>query len=447
MKNNEFQCSLPLISGCKTEFHFDTPNSTTDAGVLILAAVEKRVGIIRRIADAIVDPRNQKKITHSQETLLAQRVYQIAMGYEDTNDADALRKDSAFLNAAGKHPLEEEELSSQPTQNRLENRVTISDLLRISDVFLDIYTESFDTAPKSIIIDMDPTAVHNFGDQQLTFFNGYEDEYCMMPFHVYDGVSGKIITTLIRPGKTPSDTEILWVLNRIVKKLKAAFPKTTLVFRADGHHSKPRVFKWLETRKIHYVVGLPTNPKLVKQFDHVAKRALSLFEKTGVPQRCFASGKYAAGSWEKTYRRVVCRAIVDQQGRVDLRFVVTSLGDFGATKLYENLYCQRGNCERFIKEHKNDLQSDRLSCNKATANQFRLFLHSAAYVLMHELRSNFLKGSELAAAQFGTIRLKLLKAAASAEIKKRKIIFHLPVHFPLKSLFENVVERLQPLKV
>lgn len=446
MKNNQFQCSLPLISGCHTEFHFDTPNSTTDTGVLLLSAVEKQMGIIRRIADAIVDTRNQKRISHTQESMLAQRIYQISMGYEDTNDADALRKDTAFLNATGRHPLTEPELSSQPTLTRLENRITCMDLLRISDVFLDCYIESNDTPPKSIFIDMDPTAIHNYGDQQLSFFNNYEGEYCMMQFHVYDGVTGQILTTLIRPGKTLRDTEILWVLNRIVKKLKAVFPKTTLVFRADGHHSKPRVFKWLEKRNIHYVVGLPQNNKLTVQFNHVAKLALSRFKKTGHPQRCFASGKYAAGSWEKIFRRVVCRAIVDQDGRVDLRFVTTFLGNIGAPKLYENIYCQRGNCERFIKEHKNDLLSDRLSCNKATANQFRLFLHSAAYMLLHTLRSNFLKDSALSSSQFGTIRMKLLKVAATVEIKKRKFLFHLPAHFPMRELFETVVERLKPIR-
>lgn len=317
---------------------------------------------------------------------------------------------------------------------RLENQITRKDLVRLGYALGDIFLDSFAAPPEAIVIDMDPTAVHGYGAQQLLLFNKYEDEYCLMPFHVYDGLTGKLITAVIRPGKTPSAGEILTVLKRIVKQIRARFPKTMLIFRADSHHCKPEVHAWCDVNRVKFIVGLSQNKALNRQFDFAVEQAKLKYRRLRSPCRVFASGYYAAGTWAKP-RRVICRVVIDAGGNVDIRYIVTSFEQTGAKYLYDEIYCDRGNAERFIKEHKVGLKSDRASCYKATANQFRLFLHSAAYMLMHALRERMLAGTELADAQFDTIRLRLLKCAARVEVSVRRIIFHLPQHFPLKNVY------------
>ena len=441
MKNTVMQTRLTLPNSQKNflEFRFDSPAETSDTGVTLLSAVASKIGIIQNLASSIRDDRDQSKIDHTIESIIAQRVFQIGMGYEDANDADRLRHDAGFRTSISgdKSAL----LASQPTLSRLENSVTKRDLIRMGYALVYTFIKSYSKMPKMIVLDMDPTAAYCYGDQQLSLFNRYEDEYCLAPFHVYDGLTGKLITTIIRPGKTPKANEIIAVLKRLVKRIQSAFPKTILMFRADGHHCKPEVLDWLEKHSVEYIIGLPQNSVLNRQFAFCSDQAKSASKQKKKPLRNYASGLYGAQTWSRK-RRVISRALVGISGEVDMRYVVTSMKEARAKYLYEAVYCARGNCERFIKEHKVDLMSDRMSCNKATANQFRLFLHSAAYMIFHELRSNLLKGTELATAQFSTIRLRLLKIAARIEFKGRKTVFHLPEHFPKKEIFEKAVSIL-----
>ena len=429
------QLEFQAIKAIKVEAKFDTPEMTTDFGALLLRQVENETSIISNFSSAINDCRHQSYIDHSVNEIISQRVYQICQGYEDADDCDHFRADAAFKVAVGRHPGKDGDLASQPTMCRLENNILVKDLLKSGYALIDNFLNSYATSPEAIVIDMDPSASHCHGAQQLALFNAHEDEYCLMPFYVYDGLTGKLITTVIRPGKTPLVHEIIAVLKRIVRKISERFPKTKLIFRADGHHSKPQVHAWCESHNADFIIGQGQNKVILRQFAFAEEQARKKFQNNGKKAcRVFASGYYQAGTWEKP-RRIICRVIVNELGTVDTRFIVTSFDKIGAKYLYDTVYCGRGNAELYIKDQKVALKSDRTSCNKATANQFRLFLHSAAYQLMHALRENLLKDSKMATAQFDTIRLRLLKVAAQVEVMKTKISFHLPEHFPLKEIY------------
>lgn len=303
----------------------------------------------------------------------------------------------------------------------------------------DNFLESFEEAPQMIVIDMDPTAHLVYGQQQLGLFNTHVGDTCLMPFHVYDGLTGRLITTVIRPGKTPGADEILVLLKGIVKKIRGRFGQTKLMFRADSHHTKPQVMDWMEQNEVGWITGLAPNKALNKQFALVIQEARRAYERNAQegygdkPVRRFASGWYEAGSWREA-RRVICRVIAGPNG-YDTRYVVTSYEQASAKYLYETVYCGRGKAELYIKEHKLGLESDRSACQSAMANQFRLFLHSLAYQIMHAFREKVLQGSELANASFAQIRIKLLKVAGRVRRLKTRIRFHLPLTFGYKHLF------------
>ncbi len=433
------QIEFSALKSKKITAVFDEPSMSTDGGLLFLREALQRNDIIDRIAAVIPDKRHVSYIDHQLRELLVQRVAQIACGYEDANDCNGMRHDPVLKMAAGRLP-EDDPLGAQPTMTRLENSVKSTDLLRIGEVFVDHFIDSFESAPEAVVIDIDPTADYVHGQQQLAFFNNYEKEYCFMPFHVYDGVTGKLITTTLRPGKTPTASEIKSLLKRIEKRLRKAWPHTKLIMRGDSHHTKPVIMDWMENVGMHFITGLPPNSRLNEMFADTLKRAEKRFELFGEKVTMFASDYYAAHTWSRP-RRVVCRVIVSKQG-TDVRYIVASFTSASAKYLYETVYSGRGRMELMIKDHKNGLKSDRTSCHKRQANQFRLFLHSAAYVLLHWIRENMLKGSELANAQFDTIRLKLLKLGARVEVKKTLIRLHLPQGCPVQDVMIRAMRML-----
>lgn len=426
------QIEFAPLNGKKVVGRFDESMVSSDAGVMYLREVDLRRGLIDRLVTAVFDRRRRSHVSHEMGELFRQRVYQIACGYEDADDCDHFRGDPAFKAAVGRDPRDDPDMASQPTMSRLENAMTARDLIRLGYGFVDEFIDSYQAPPECIVLDMDPTADAVHGNQQLALFNAFEDEYCFMPFHVYEGISGKFITTLLRPGKTPTAAEIISVLKRIVRRIRAAWPATHLVFRADSHHTKPEVMDWLEARGLGFATGVSKNARLDEMFATTIARAEAKFTRRGRPVREYGSTYYAAKSWSRL-RRVICRVLVTDQG-TDVRYIVTSFEHAGARYLYETVYCGRCRMELMIKDHKVGLKSDRTSCTAKEANQFRLFLHSAAYVLMHALRENLLTGTELATAQFDTIRLRLLKIGARVEVLKTRIRFHLPQSYPLQPL-------------
>lgn len=438
------QLQFTSIGRTRVEAIFDEPELSSDGGALLLREAAEANGILEAMAAVIRDDRDQAHVRHTLKQLLTQRTVQICQGYEDANDCDTMRSDAALMVAAGKTPGEAP-LASQPTMTRLENSVGLRDLIGLFYVFIDNFLESYAEAPESMIIDVDPTPNRVYGDQQLALFNAHYDDYCLMPFHVYEGLTGRLITTVIRPGKTPSKEEIIALLKRITRRIRQRFPETTLVFRADSHHTKPEVMDWLERNDVRYVTGMATNAVLRRQVQGLVERAAAIQHDEWRTFRVFHSFCYQAKSWSKA-RRIVARVEATALG-TDVRFIVTDMEVIGAKFLYEKVYCDRGNAELMIKEHKCFLNSSRTSCTSAEANQFRLYLHSAAYVIMHGLRETALKGTHLANATFQTIRLRLLKVAARVQVGRTFVRFHMPAGCPDASLFARVARMASALRV
>jgi hypothetical protein len=426
------QLEFTPVGGVRLQAVFDEPELSSDGGVLLVREAAEVNGIIDAMAAVIRDERSQVYVKHTLHEILTQRVVQICHGYEDANDCDKLRDDVAFKAAAG-HAPSDPSLASQPTVSRLENSVGLRDLLRLFYVFVDNFIDSYESAPECIVIDIDPTANRVYGDQQLALFNAHYDEYCLMPFHVYEGLTGRLIATVVRPGKTPTKEEIIALLKRIVRRIRARFSNTTIVVRGDSHHTKPAVLDWLEANDVRYVLGMAVNAVLCREAQEARDYVRRVQREDWRPCRRFHSFGYAAGSWSRP-RRIVARVEATANG-TDTRFIVTDMERVGAKFLYEKVYCDRGNAELMIKEHKCFLKSSRTSCNTAEANQFRLYLHSAAYVVMHGLRSTLLKGTEMASATFDTIRLRLLKVAARVQVAKTFVRFHMPISCPVACLF------------
>jgi hypothetical protein len=430
------QLSFRSLGATRVQAIFDEPDLSSDGGALLLREAADANGIIDAMAAVLRDDRSQAHVKHAQRDQMMQRTVQICHGYEDANDCDTMREDSVLKVATGRRP-DAGTLASQPTMTRLENSVGLRDLIRLFYVFLDQFIDSYASAPPCMILDMDPTPNRVYGDQQLALFNAHYDEYCLMPFHVYEGVTGRLITTIVRPGKTPTDTEIIALLKRIVRRIRSRFPDTVLIFRADSHHTKPAVLDWLEAHDVRYVLGMAINPVLKREVQPLVDRAALLQREEWNRYRRFHSFCYGAETWSRK-RRIVARVEATARG-TDARFIVTDLEKVGAKQLYDTVYCDRGNAELMIKEHKCFLKSSRTSCTKAEANQFRLFLHSAAYVIMHGLRETVLRGTEWAEATFDTIRLRLLKVAARVETGKTFVRFHMPAGNPAEEIFRRTV--------
>jgi len=434
-KSENFQDSLPFSSleKQKLSVRFSEENTSSDGGLILLRELESQTGIIKTLSDSLPDSRHPSYVKHSYNELITQRILQLTMGYEDCNDCDYLKDDPLLKIATKNNP--ETSLGSQPTMSRLENAISRPNLLRSAYAVCDNFLNSFAKAPKTIIIDMDPTENRVYGGQQLALFNGFADEYCFMPFHVYDGISGQLITTVLRPGKTPSGSEIVTVLKRIVKRIQARYPETMLIFRADSHHARKEVLDFLDSNDLYYIIGLSKHLLPRKICNAVAQRALEASKLEFQKVRLFHSFQHKVSTWTKS-RRVICRA--EGNGyEADLRYIVTNI-NAKTQFLYEKLYCDRGNAELKIKDSKAGLHSDRTSCHRKEANQFRLLLNAAAYQLMHSFRQNILAGTKWSQSTFKTIQLKIFKVAARLEIKKTFI----RVHMPISSIAKMIYSRL-----
>lgn len=440
MNRNSQSCLHFSSILCKeVKADFSGGQMTSDAGVLLLREIEKKVGIIDCLSQVISDGRHQSYIKHTLKELLSQRVFQISCGYEDANDSNDLRVDPAIKAACDKLPSEEE-LASQPTISRLENSLRKTDLYRMGESFVENFIVSYETPPEAIILDLDDTDDPTHGAQQLQIFNGYYDEYCFMPLHIYEGISGKLVTTILRPGKRPKGKEVVSIIKRIVKRIRKAWPKVAILLRGDSHFASPKVFTWCEKNNVHYIFGLTRNSILRTIAEPAMEQARRAYSDNGAKVRIFRNIRYQASSWHRKIR-VILKAEITEQGE-NPRFVVTSLETHKPSFIYETVYCSRGRMENFIKDHKVALNSDRTSCHNFSANSFRLLLHSAAYVLMHALRDKTLAGTDLAKAQFDTIRLRLLKIGAEVRELKTKLIFRLPSSYPNKDLLRTMMRNL-----
>ncbi len=438
-ENAPFLPGLSPVAGKPVHVDFDGGRLTSDGGVMLLAEIERRLGIADRLARCIEDPRAPARIEHGLAEMIRFRALMIAAGYEDGIDCDALRDDPAFKMAVGRLPESGAPLCSQPTMSRLENLPTASACKRMMDAMVDLFCASFEEVPRRILLDIDDTLDRVHGGQQLALFNAHHDSRCFLPIHIYEATTGKPVAAILRPGKTPGGAEVALVLRHVVRAIRRRWPRVDIVIRGDSHYARPEAMDWLERNRVGYVFGLAGNRVLHGRVARLAEAvAVRRAEEDGERVRDFADLTYAARSW-KAERRAIARVEATRQGS-DSRFIVTNLA--GAPRwLYEDLYCARGQAENLIKAHKLHLASDRTSCTRASANQFRLLVHTAAYWLLHAMRGLAPKTSFWRDVQFDTLRLAFVKIAARVTERVTRIKISLPSSYPYKPSLARLAQR------
>lgn len=469
----ETQCSPTQL-----EFHslgqrkvvgqFDGGTITSDAGGLLLRETEKRTGIIAGFARCFEDLRNPELIEHTVAELVAQRVYGLALGYEDLNDHDDLRRDPVFAvlvgkedpegekrvraqdrgkAAAGKSTLNRLELTpAEPTGAELRYKKIIMKPEEIDRLFVEVFLQAHAEAPEEIILDVDATDDPLHGNQEGRFFHGYYKNYCYLPLYIFCGEF--LLCARLRPSNIDASEGTVEELERIVGQIRSAWPEVRIVVRGDSGFCRDHIMSWCEAQGIEYVFGLAKNERLKAMIAEELQRAQALYQATKKAARVFKDFRYETReSWTRE-RRVVAKAEHLDKG-ANPRFVVTSIEpeQIEAQSLYEQLYCGRGDMENRIKEQQLWLFADRTSAGKMRANQLRLYFSSAAYLLMQALRRLGLRGTQMAAAQCHTIRLKLLKVGAQVRVTVRKVWVSLAGGYPYVELFQQVYRNLQGVRL
>ena len=448
--------NLPAVCRKKLTVDFDGGNQSSDAGLFLLRAAERKIGVVKRLAAALPDRRDPTRIRHAQAEIIGGRVLAICCGYEDAIDHDQLRHDPALKMAVGRCPETAPALASQSTVTRFENAPSRWDAARLCRALVDQFTARNAPSHRDIF-DIDDTFDTAHGNQQLTFWNAHHDERGFAPMHVYHAGSGLPVAAILRPAKTPAGREVRTVIKHLTTHIRkaAAWRNARIIWRGDSHYGRVEAMDWCDDNGADYIFGFPGNSVLdaevAETSDHLSFwHALSEEPKL----RCYKALWYKAGSWSRP-RLVIARIEASilpaptpedptaMRQEIDIRYVVTSL-DGDPERLYEGVYCQRGQAENLIKLHKTQLSSDRTSCHSATANQVRLALHTAAFWLMQTVRAAIPQGHALAKAEFNTIRLRLLKIAARVVEHGCRIRVHLPTSYVEKSLFRSIALGLSP---
>lgn len=400
---------------------------------MALRAADRRIGLTRALDAVMADPRAPEQITHSQLDLLRQRIYGLAAGYEDLNDHDTLRRDLLWQSAVER----EDELASSPTLCRMENRADRGTALAMSRVLVEQFIASFRQAPTELILDFDATDDRVHGLQEGRSFHGYYGDWCFLPLYVFCGE--QLLVSYLRPSNIDAAKHAWAILKLLVGRLRQAWPAVKLVFRGDSGFCRWKMLRWCERHGVDYIVGLAKNSRLLQLSKSLMMAAGACYEEERRKQRFFGWMDYGAGTWDRQ-RRVIAKAEHSSQG-ANPRFVVTSLeGD--ARALYDEVYCARGEMENRIKEQQLGLFSDRTSCRRWWANQLRLLLSAAAYVLMETLRRVGLCGTELCRAQVSTIRLKLVKIGTVVVRNTRRIRLLFSSAYPHQELFTRMLRKL-----
>jgi Transposase DDE domain group 1 len=427
---------------------FDHRQGSSDGGAILLKAADQRLRLTEALAQCLVDPRQPGKIEHEGEELLAQRIYGIACGYADANDAARLAQDPVHKLLVGRDPVEGADLASQPTLSRFENRIDRKQLYRMGEALADAVIERhrrrLHGRARRITIDLDPTDDPTHGAQQLTFFNGHYDTWCYLPVVGFlsfnDEREQYLFTAVLRPGNAPAKAGAVGILRRILERVRRAFPKARLRVRLDGGFADPELLEFLDAQpEVDYVVAMANNAVLNRLAEPPMQQARKLAAESGQTKHLYGEGRYAARSWHWE-RRVIFKAEVVQQPGKDAkdnpRFVITNLKQ-RPQWIYERVYCERGDIENRIKELHQGLEIDRTSCSKFWANQFRVLMTAAAYVLMQEVRLRAAR-TDCARAQVWTLRERLLKLGAQVGGAVRRVVIHLPVSFPFLRSFRKI---------
>lgn len=447
------QLCFPPVSGQTIRADFEGGALSSDFGALLLRGVDRQIGLTERLAAAIHDKRHQSYIDHPLPDLLAQRIYQMASGYADANDANHLRHDPLFKLGVDRLPMDPaQDLASAPTFSRLEHQIDRKDLYRLTTAFVDHFLASYPEPPAAIVLDLDHSDDPTYGQQEFAFYNHHYQNHCYLPLFIFEGTSHALVTAYLRPGTRPTGAENAMILVRLLSYLRHHWPRTHILVRGDSHFATPEVIDAITSyRWTDFVFGLAGNAVLLRHAEPVMQEARRLYQQRrahaqayGEPlptsSRLYTEFSYAAQSWARPWR-VVLKAEVMSAGD-NPRFVVTSLDAPTPQMLYEDLYCARGNCENDIKAVKCDLHSERTSATTFLANAMRLLLACAAYALHHALRTHTLQHTALAQAQPSTIMLTLFKIATQVKQYKDRILLHLPASCPVKALLQRVTTLL-----
>jgi hypothetical protein len=435
----------PLIA------RFDQEHASSDGGAILLKAADRRLRLIDRLASCIADRRDGRKVTHEVGDLLAQRVFALACGYADANDAGRIAEDPIFKLLVDRHAIDGDALASQPTLSRFENAVTRRDLVRlattIGETVIDRHRRRLRGRARHITIDLDPTDDLTHGGQQLALFNGFYGGYCYLPllgFLTFDDEPEQYaFAAILRPGNAEPKRGALGLLSRLLLKLLEAFPQAEILVRLDGGFAGPELLEFFEAARVHYVIGMAENVKLKRIAEPTMKKARRRSSRSHESERVFTSCRYRAGTWSR-HRRVVIKAEVvrfgDRDPRDNARYVVTSLTG-RAQSIYQNVYAARGDLENRVKELKLGLEIDRTSCTRFEANQLRVLMTLAAYILMQEIRLRA-RRTRLARAQVTTLRDALLKIGARIVVSVRRVVLHLPATFPYEAEWSAIARAL-----
>jgi len=445
------QCGFGFEASGKREIvaRFDGGTISTDGGAFLLRQTDKRLNLLPRLAECFLDGRNQNLIEHTVAEMVAQRVYGLALGYEDLNDHEQLRKDPVFGILAGREERDTP-LAGKSTLNRMEMGAGAQDRYHkitfwkdsVDELLVKVFIESHPTAPAEIVLDVDTTDLPLHGKQEGRFFHGYYDNYCYLPLYIFCGEH--VLCARLREANHDAAFGSLTEIQRIVAQLRAAWPEVKIVLRGDSGFCRNELMSWCEAHRVDFVFGLARNQRLRKIIGAEMHEATVQWNQTGTPARVFTEFPYRTkktkkGGWERE-RRVVAKA-EHIDGKENPRFVVTSLGDEGR-KLYEEIYCARGDMENRIKEQFS-LFADRVSAETMRANQMRLYLSAMAYILVSGLRRLGLKATELAEAQVSTIRTKLLKIGAQIRVTVRKVWVSMASSYPWQGLYQQVWQNLR----
>lgn len=430
---------LPTRAGVPLVAAFDGGRLTSDGGLPWLAEADAALGLCTRLAQCIPDWR-RGPVRHSLETLIRQRVYQIACGYEDQDDADTLRTDPLLKLVCGRLPDSGAPLASQPTLSRLENQISRHTAERLARALVDLYIAARGRhgPPDRILLDFDGTDDPAHGQQEGVAYHGYYGQHMYHPLLVFDGETGQLITAVLRPGNAHGSRFAVLVLRRLVQRLRRSWPTVAIELRADSGFAIPRLYAWCEAHAVPYTVGLVPNPALERLAAPLLTEAAGQSAaQDGAKVRLVAETPYQAGSWSQA-RRVVYKAEVLAKGP-NTRFVVTT--HTAEPRTVYDAYVERGQAENFIKDYKNALAADRLSDHRFWANQFRLLLHAAAYWLLDTLR-RWLLTTEAARFQFDTLRLRLLKIAGRVWERRGWVRLALAVSHPGEPLWQYLAARV-----
>ena len=417
---------------------------SSDAGILLARQAEQQMQVCQGIAECIKEWRDPNKITHSLQQLVSQRVYQLVGGYEDANDSNQLRHDPIYKLACGRLPLANQEaLASQPTITRLENHVSKSEVSKIRSRLVDGFIEQYSQAPKEIVLDIDGWDDPTHGQQQLSCFHGYYGQHMYFPVLINEAKSGYPVVLQLRAGNSHSGKGVAGILRWLFWRLKQAFPGVRLVLRADAGFALPEILQVCERSDVGYIIGFARNAVTERKISNLLEQARLQFLKTGQKVRLFDDVYYAATTWDEP-RRLVMKAEWLPKGP-NPRFVLTNLAEPAQT-LYDDFYVQRGaDSEHRIKELKLGIQADRLSCHNFIANQFRLLLAQAAYILLLAIR-RAAKGTQFATAQVPRLQAMLIKGAARVRVSTRRVLVELAAYCPFAQELRQITQRLVSLK-